>query len=73
MDRYRLVFPPAVAYILYFLLLVPFLKACWPDQLYHAVSSGFLIGYLCYDTIHYFLHHASPKKGYFKNLKIYHM
>jgi 4-hydroxysphinganine ceramide fatty acyl 2-hydroxylase len=26
-----------------------------------------------YDLTHYFIHHSSPRKGYFKNLKLYHM
>ena len=35
--------------------------------------SGFIVGYLCYDLIHYYLHHNKPKFEYFNQLKIYHM
>jgi len=32
-----------------------------------------ILGYVAYDMIHFFLHHSSPKSGYFKDLKVYHM
>ena len=38
-----------------------------------AVSAGTGLGYVLYDMIHYFIHHSSPKKGYFKFVKMYHM
>lgn len=34
--------------------------------------AGMIIGYLCYDMIHYFIHFASPTSDYFYNLKRYH-
>jgi hypothetical protein len=38
-----------------------------------AVMGGTLIGYIIYDMLHYFTHHSSPKEGYLKDMKIYHM
>lgn len=32
----------------------------------------FSIGYLCYDMIHYYIHHGSPTGGYLYHMKRYH-
>jgi 4-hydroxysphinganine ceramide fatty acyl 2-hydroxylase len=58
MDRYRLVMPPA----LLFVLAVPFWKLAHTVfffNWYAAVGAfcGGLFGYTCYDMTHYFLHH----------------
>ena len=37
------------------------------------MASGAAVGYVCYDMIHYFLHHTSPPEGYWRDLKLYHM
>lgn len=60
-DSLRLVMPPVVsgplAAIFYFLFLFVIGAAALP-----AFFAGFLVGYLCYDMIHYATHHA-PMKG----------
>jgi len=60
-DSRRLVMPPTVSiplailfYGLFYLLI--------PSGSVSAFYGGFLFGYVCYDTIHYALHHA-PIKG----------
>lgn len=39
----------------------------------NAFVAGSLLGYVGYDLIHYFIHHASFTDGYWKDVKVYHM
>lgn len=73
----RLVMPPVVsiplALVMYgimysiFVLLLGLTHWLWP------VMSGFIVGYLCYDLIHYATHHFAMRNGIWKALKRYHM
>jgi 4-hydroxysphinganine ceramide fatty acyl 2-hydroxylase len=70
-DAKRLVMPPAVSiplavafYVLFFGTLGRFAPA---------VSAGFGFGYVCYDTIHYAIHHFPMKRGIWRWLKQYHL
>ncbi len=73
----RLVMPPVVsiplALVMYgimyslFVLLLGLTHWLWP------VMSGFIVGYLCYDLIHYATHHFAMRSGIWKALKRYHM
>ncbi len=38
-----------------------------------AVSAGFAFGYVCYDSIHYAIHHFPMKRGIWLSLKQYHL
>jgi dihydroceramide fatty acyl 2-hydroxylase len=38
-----------------------------------AVSAGFGFGYVCYDSIHYAIHHFEMKRGVSRWLKQYHL
>jgi len=73
MDRYRLVMPPT----LFFVLALPFYKLAhtvfWYDW-YAAVTvfSGGIFGYVCYDCTHYFLHHKKLP-AWVQELKKYHL
>lgn len=71
-DKKRLVMPPAVSIPLaasfYFLFSLIF----QPGQLY-AFFPGFLLGYLCYDMLHYAMHHYNFKSGIMKRVKQHHM
>ncbi|KAH8677941.1 fatty acid hydroxylase [Xylariales sp. PMI_506] len=73
MDRYRLVMPPA----LFFVLATPFWKLAhflFSFNWYVAtdVFCGGIFGYVCYDLTHYFLHHTNLPLWY-KELKKYHL
>jgi 4-hydroxysphinganine ceramide fatty acyl 2-hydroxylase len=73
MDRHRLVFPVLPGYlIMYGIILTP-IRNFMDSEYQGATIAGIIGGYVIYDLIHYFLHHSSPKKGYFKSLKTYHM
>lgn len=54
-------------------ILMPFYKLFTPLWLQPTLIAGTLAGYVLYDLIHYFIHHASPEDGYWKDIKIYHM
>ena len=71
-DTKRLVMPLSasipMASALYFLFLV-----LLPAGTIYAFFCGFLLGYLVYDMMHYALHHANFKSGFWKKLKKHHM
>lgn len=71
-DPYRLVMPPWVNLSLLFLLVAPVSLLIAPSWGWGWLS-GFVCGYMFYDTMHYWLHHGRFKWGWFKRLKAHHM
>ncbi|XP_070505602.1 uncharacterized protein [Chironomus tepperi] len=73
-DEYRLVFPPFPAAVIAIIgyQLLRGLHFC--GLISHPVLfiAGILIGFLCYDMTHYYIHFASPTNTYLYNLKRYH-
>lgn len=71
-DKMRLVMPPSasipLAAAFYFLFSFVF-----EDKSHLAFFSGFLLGYLIYDMMHYAMHHYNFKSGVFKRIKQHHM
>eukprot|EP00112_Aurelia_sp_Birch-Aquarium-sp1_P017246 Seg3980.1 transcript_id=Seg3980.1/GoldUCD/mRNA.D3Y31 product="Fatty acid 2-hydroxylase" protein_id=Seg3980.1/GoldUCD/D3Y31 len=72
-DPGRLVFPPvaasafAVPFYLFFVSILPL-------GIGQGIYAGGLLGYVIYDTMHYYLHHGQPEKGsYLYRLKQYHL
>eukprot|EP00296_Roombia_truncata_P007903 JP446362.1.p2 GENE.JP446362.1~~JP446362.1.p2 ORF type:complete len:346 (-),score=111.22 JP446362.1:132-1145(-) len=72
MDKMRLVFPPAAAAII--ATPVFFFFRIFFDHT-HAISvlGGGIQGYVFYDMMHYYLHHAKPWGSYLQELKTYHL
>ncbi|CCK72115.1 fatty acid alpha-hydroxylase KNAG_0J00320 [Huiozyma naganishii CBS 8797] len=71
MDGYRLVVPPA----LFVVLCTPFYKLVFKLLPHYVACAGFaggMFGYICYDLIHYFLHHSKMPK-FMRKLKQYHL
>jgi 4-hydroxysphinganine ceramide fatty acyl 2-hydroxylase len=70
-DSRRLVMPPAVsvplAIVFYGLFLLIF------GHTAPAIWAGFAAGYVCYDTIHYAIHHFPMKAGILNRLKQHHL
>ena len=70
-DGTRLVMPLIVsaplAVIFYFLFKAVF------GKYYLITFAGLVLGYVCYDSIHYATHHFPMKKGLGKWLKEYHL
>ena len=52
-DYYRIVFPPILGYPAWFATIGRFYSAVLPDWAYHAVTLGTVLGYICYDSIHF--------------------
>lgn len=75
-DGSRLVFPPVPAAVLATIFYQPvhLVNSLFGGDLYHPklVLSGSIIGYVCYDMIHFYIHHGSPKNNIFYHLKRYH-
>ena len=71
-DPTRLVMPPAASIIFavffyYFFMFL--LGEIWNQPFF----AGFLVGYLCYDYIHYAVHHFQPRTPVGRILKQFHM
>ena len=71
-DAQRLVMPPSASIPLASLFYILFRWLLAPNTL-DGFFAGFLIGYLRYDMVHYMLHHAQFKNGFWKRLKQQHM
>ena len=70
-DGKRLVMPPVIsiplAVVFYALFVLVFGKAA------PAVWSGLAAGYVCYDSVHYAIHHFPMKAGILNRLKQHHL
>src|SRR6266576_4182332 len=70
-DAKRLVMPPAVsiplAIVFYGLFFLAFRSSA------PAIWAGFAAGYVCYDGVHYAIHHLPMKKGILNRLKQHHL
>lgn len=71
-DPTRLVMPPAAGLFLAVILFCIFRLVLGP-LIIHGFFGGFLVGYLCYDYIHYAVHHFTPRTRIGKYLKQSHM
>ncbi len=71
-DSMRLVMPPAVSIPLAYLFYLLFNWLIIDVYLY-PFFAGFLIGYLCYDMLHYAIHHAPMKGKIWMALKTHHL
>lgn len=71
-DPKRLVMPPSASIPLASLFGVVFWLLLGPGH-WLAVFAGFLIGYVAYDSIHYAVHHFTPRSGIGKRLRELHM
>lgn len=71
-DSKRLVMVPSVSIPLAALFYFLFSLFLSQTNLY-AFFSGFIIGYLFYDMVHYAIHHANFKSGIWKKIKQHHM
>lgn len=71
MDPDRLVFPP-VLFIAASTLIYNAFSYLMTGSTLDLVAGGVVFGYVCYDEIHYYIHHVNPQDFYFKDLKKYH-
>lgn len=71
-DPTRLVMPPVPA-ILIVALLWSFFSLIFPLRYLDSIMGAFLVGYLCYDYIHYATHHFAMTSKVGKYLRKYHL
>jgi sterol desaturase/sphingolipid hydroxylase (fatty acid hydroxylase superfamily) len=71
-DPLRLVMPPVPAIIIMTALYLIF-RLFIPENNISIFMAGFIVGYLCYDYIHYASHHFKMKNGYWKYIKMWHL
>ena len=71
-DSNRLVMPPGASIPLAFLFYYIF-KAIMPMHLLFPYFGGFVFGYLCYDMLHYAVHHVEMKGKLWMILKTHHL
>jgi dihydroceramide fatty acyl 2-hydroxylase len=79
-DPYRLVMPPAISLVLGAIFFGLFWAAALglalvgvPPGWHLGAFSGFVVGYVADDCMHYYLHHFRPKSTYLKRLRAHHM
>ncbi|XP_025115850.1 fatty acid 2-hydroxylase-like isoform X2 [Pomacea canaliculata] len=72
MDNMRLVFPPVPASMFAAAIFGTYLLVL-PVSVAQAIFAGTILGYMAYDLIHYYIHHATPHSAYFSSLKRYHV
>jgi len=71
-DPHRLVMPPSASLPLAAIFLLVF-WLIFGSPAWLAVSAGFLIGYIVYDTMHWYLHHRIPRTKLGKRLRELHL
>ena len=71
-DSRRLVMPPSLSVPLAFVFYFGF-KALMGASLMAPFFAGFVMGYLCYDMLHYSVHHANIKSKWFMKIKAHHL
>jgi len=72
-DRLRLTFPPAPAMAFALGIYYTCGICLLPSHYSLAIMAGIVSGYIYYDLMHYYLHHAPPKFLYTKELKTHHL
>ncbi len=72
-DALRLVMPPSASIPLAFGFYFLFTLFFHDKANLYAFFPGFVLGYLIYDMMHYAMHHANFKSGWFKKIKQHHM
>jgi len=71
-DRTRLVMPPSVSITLAVLAYLLF-RAVWGAGSMWAPFAGFVLGYVIYDSIHWYVHACKPRRGPGKLLRREHL
>lgn len=80
-DPYRLVFPPVLGLTTFQFIFRPIFDLVFPYWAMNGMLAGAVLGYVTYDLMHYFLHHAKISDGrpqgrverYWVNTMKYHM
>ncbi len=71
-DSKRLVMPPAISVPLAFIFYYGFIYLMG-ETMTASFFAGFVLGYLCYDMLHYAVHHANWDNKWFMEIKAHHL
>lgn len=71
-DKLRLVAPPLMYWSLFLVFSTTYFLL-FGQRFWAPLFAGTVIGYLGYDMVHYYSHHARPKSGIGKWLRSYHL
>ena len=71
-DPHRLVMPPSASIPLAAIFLIAY-RVVFGVPAWLAVSAGFLVGYIVYDTMHWYLHHRIPRNRFGRRLRELHL
>lgn len=71
-DRRRLVAPPALSWPIAVVIISTYYLLAGPHY-FGALTAGTAIGYLAYDWVHYYTHHARPQTRFGKFLRRFHL
>jgi sterol desaturase/sphingolipid hydroxylase (fatty acid hydroxylase superfamily) len=71
-DGMRLVAPPMMSWPLAVVTAALYYAVLGPNTFF-TVLAGTMTGYIAYDWIHYYTHHAHPRRGVGKWLRAYHL
>jgi sterol desaturase/sphingolipid hydroxylase (fatty acid hydroxylase superfamily) len=71
-DPTRLVMPPVPAFLIFMVLWAMF-SVIFPVHYLGVIMAFFMVGYLCYDYIHYATHHFAMTSKVGKYLRKYHL
>ena len=71
-DPNRLVMPPSASIPLAAIFLLVY-RVLFGAPAWLAVSAGFLVGYVVYDTMHWYLHHRIPRSRFGRRLRELHL
>ena len=71
-DSRRLVLPPSISIPLALAFFLIF-KAILSPAILYPFFAGFIVGYICYDTLHYAIHHVQIKGKLWNVLKTHHL
>lgn len=73
-DRLRLIFPPIPAMPVFYTFIAGPYIITLPTNIFAPFMCGLILGYVCYDMVHYYIHHGKTNKGsYLNDLKLYHL
>jgi dihydroceramide fatty acyl 2-hydroxylase len=71
-DRSRLVMPPSISISLAVIMYFPF-RAVWGSWAMWAPFGGFVLGYVLYDSLHWYVHAGKPRGALGKLLRREHL
>ena len=61
-DRIRITFPVVPGMLIFYLFIARPFYIILPTNVFPPVFCGLIVGYVCYDMCHYYVHYGKPTK-----------